>query len=65
MGSQRLLNLREWTLMNWTTMGIPLFLFSVRNLYFLGAFLTEVGVCFSLGIFFIRSELEDTGSKKV
>ncbi|RKK12491.1 hypothetical protein BFJ63_vAg10978 [Fusarium oxysporum f. sp. narcissi] len=38
MGSQRLLNVREWTLINWTTMGFPVFLFTMRNLYFFGAF---------------------------
>ncbi|KAH6989899.1 hypothetical protein EDB80DRAFT_881919 [Ilyonectria destructans] len=36
MGSQRLLSVREWTLVNWANMGFPAFLFTMRSLYFLG-----------------------------
>ncbi|KAJ3453723.1 hypothetical protein MRS44_017970 [Fusarium solani] len=37
MGSQRLLSVREWTLINWASMGFPTFLFTMRSLYFLGS----------------------------
>lgn len=38
MGPERLLSLREWIVMNWTSMGLPIVLFTMRSLYFLGAF---------------------------
>ncbi|KAF3342153.1 hypothetical protein EV126DRAFT_412667 [Verticillium dahliae] len=37
MGSARLLSVREWTLINWASLGFPTFLFTMRSLYFLGS----------------------------
>jgi drug/metabolite transporter (DMT)-like permease len=35
---ERLLNVGEWTLVNWASLVFPVFLFIIRTLYFAGAF---------------------------